>query len=42
VVLTGERSDLMAAGSSPDVEAFVQRLVPELASYRWEVKELDW
>lgn len=42
VVLTGKPGELSCFGSSPDMEAFVRRLIPELKSYRWQDRELDW
>jgi hypothetical protein len=42
VVLTGKQAEPSTFGSSPEAEAFVRRLIPELKNYRWQNRELDW
>jgi hypothetical protein len=42
VVLTGKLGETSCFGSSTEAEAFVRRLIPELKSYRWQYRELDW
>ena len=42
VVLIGESRRRLAFGSSPDAEAFVRSLMPQLSGYKWQSKELDW
>jgi len=41
VLTDGPRGD-QAFGSSPDAEAFVRRMMPQLSDYKWQSKELDW
>ena len=42
VVLVGMQGESGCFGSSPEAEAFVRRLIPDLDSYRWQTRELDW
>lgn len=43
VLLTAESIEQNAVlGSSPDAEAYVRRLTPQLSSYKWHSKDLDW
>ena len=42
VVLTDGSRGTLAFGSSPDAEAFVGRMTPQLSDYKWQSKELDW
>jgi hypothetical protein len=41
VLSNGSRGD-RAFGSSPNAEAFVRSLIPQLSDYKWQSKELDW
>ena len=42
VVLSDEPRGHLAFGSSPDAEAFVRSLMPQLSNYKWQSRELDW
>ncbi|RTL75054.1 MAG: hypothetical protein EKK35_23500 [Bradyrhizobiaceae bacterium] len=42
VVLTDGTEGGQAFGSSPNAEAFIRRMMPQLSDYKWQSKELDW
>ena len=43
VVMDGEPTEQPTViGSSPTAESFIQRITPQLASYRWQLTKLDW
>lgn len=42
VILADEPKEDVVLGSSPDAEAFVRRMMPQLSGYEWQSKELDW
>ena len=42
VILADEPKEDVVLGSSPNAEAFVRRMMPQLSDYEWQSKELDW
>lgn len=41
ILADGPKGDVVL-GSSPNAEAFVRRIMPQLSDYKWQSKELDW